>query len=48
LKEIFVRLDGDIAQNFAKIKEVLGLKNDVEVCRYLISTFYKEKIQKEA
>jgi hypothetical protein len=40
---IYLRLDGDIAQQFIIIKKQLGLKNDSEVLRYLIAAFHKIK-----
>jgi metal-responsive CopG/Arc/MetJ family transcriptional regulator len=46
MKRIYVKLDEKAAEKFQKIKEHLGLKNDTEVLRALITDFYK-KHQKE-
>jgi hypothetical protein len=40
---IYLRLDGDIAKQFIIIKKQLGLKNDSEVLRYLITAFHEIK-----
>jgi hypothetical protein len=44
---IYLRAKGRVAQQFKAIKELLGLKNDTEVMRYLIADFYRQKIEKK-
>ena len=39
---IYLRVDGEIAERFSRIKEHLGLKNDTEVLRSLINWFWRE------
>lgn len=38
---LIVRLDENQAEIFDEIKNYLGLKNDCEVVRFLLSEFYK-------
>jgi len=40
--KLYVRLKGNIASQFSQIKRYLGLENDTEVVRALISRYYRE------
>jgi len=44
-KVVHTELDDKIALRFDLIKSHLGLKNDGEVIRFLISNFYSDKIE---
>lgn len=39
--------DAETIQKFEAIKQQLGLKNDVEVLRYLVNRFYKFLVEKK-
>jgi len=39
--------DPETIQKFEAIKQQLGLKNDVEVLRYLVNRFYKFLVEKK-
>jgi hypothetical protein len=43
---IYLREEGEVAQRFWRIKEYLGLKNDTEVLRSLINTYWYENRDK--
>jgi hypothetical protein len=47
--KIFIRLDleGKIAENFEKLKEKWGIKNNTELCRLLIVREYERSFGKE-
>lgn len=47
-KNVFVRLKPEQYKIFEAIKKFLGLSNDAEVIRYLITDFYKTKLEKES
>lgn len=40
--KLYVRLKGTIASQFSQIKRYLGLENDTEVVRALITRYYRE------
>jgi hypothetical protein len=39
--KIYVRLDGEMSERFSRIKEHLGLKNNTEVLRRLITLYWR-------
>lgn len=39
---IYLRVEGEIAERFSRIKEHLGVKNDTEVLRSLINWYWRE------
>jgi hypothetical protein len=40
--EVKIRLEGEEVKRFLKIKEVLGLRNNSEVLRFLINEKYRD------
>ena len=47
LKTIHTTLDHFLAVKFERVKEYLGIKNDAEVIRVIITEFYRQKFIKE-
>lgn len=47
-RNVYLRLNSEIDKQFGEIKKQLGLKNDTEVVRYLITSYksFKDKEQK--
>jgi len=41
-RRVYLRMDGDVAEKFQRIKEQMGLKNDTEVLRMLINWYWKQ------
>jgi len=47
LKTIHATLDHILTAKFERVKEYLGIQNDAEVIRIIITKFYRQKFIKE-
>lgn len=44
--KVYLKLTEEMTGRFLRIKKSLGLKNDTEVLRYIITEFWREKLKK--